>query len=548
MTRRIAVAGLAVVMLLAAGAALLLHFLPRQAVPADMQSPLSAVDAAITGGYLTTAREALASVHPFPAGEEEALRLLKRAFAVANGTGDYSLFSDMAGTALASHGRSTRIRAVAAYAALRAGRLSVAEQNLGKGALPPEAGDMLRGESILRRGGTWTGSDSLTRDLLSLEKKQDSSAYAETALRTGEKRLSLDAALLAMGAGNITQARKLAQTDLAGSPFDEPAAYILYDSGDSAGAIERLSRLDASRPGRPEIELLIADAWQGAGSSEQAEKWLLRGLPLAPALSWTPYVDLALFALQRGDMTAASTRLADGLAFFPHARSIRMAQARLAIRAGDTPAARSILAALAQDNPADGEASLLLLSLEAPGLTPEAYRARLWKLFDRVPSDVSVFNALSTALVAAHDWEGAGIAIGQRLASRGEPDKDLLLVIGMVAAMQGNDAQAMEAFGKSADMARDGKARYDLALILLRKGEVRAAASALDTAMEECQRNGDPADQAHVLSRMETLRGTAFLMDGDAQSARAAFVRAVQRDARNLRAGLLLRKLDAGGQ
>jgi Tfp pilus assembly protein PilF len=513
-----------------------------------MQSQLSAVDAAIAGGYLTTARETLASMRPFPTGEEEALRLLKRAFAVANGTGDYSLLNDMAGTALASHGRSARIRAVAAYAALRAGRLSAAEKSLGNGPVPPEAGDMLRGESILRRGGTWAGSDSLTRDLLSLEKKQDPSAYVETALSTGEKRLSLDAALLDMEAGNVTQARTIARTDLAGSLFDEPAAYILYDYGDSAGAIERLARLDASRPGRPEIQLLIADAWQGAGNSEQAEKWLLRGLPLAPGLSWTPYVNLALFALQRGDMTSASKRLADGLAFFPRARSIRMAQARLAIRAGDTPAARSLLAALVQDNPADSEASLLLLTVEAQGLTPEAYRARLWKLFNRVPSDVSVFNALSTALLAAHDWEGAGIAIGQHQASRGEPDKDLLLVIGMVAAMQGADSRAREAFRASADMAGDGRARYDLALILLGQGNAQEAKSELETAMEECRRKGDPADQASVLSRMETLRGTAFLMDGDTEGARAAFVRAIQRDAGNLRAGLLLRKLDAGGQ
>ena len=88
--RRIALTFLAALLLLAAGAALVLKFRPPSAPGGDLQSTIDRVDAALAGGYISTAQEALAALRVFPGNEEDLLRILKRAFEVASATGEYA--------------------------------------------------------------------------------------------------------------------------------------------------------------------------------------------------------------------------------------------------------------------------------------------------------------------------------------------------------------------------------------------------------------------------------------------------------------------------
>ena len=408
--------------------------------------------------------------------------------------------------ALSTAGRSPRIRAITVFACLRSGRLAEAEKVIARGSLPEPAGDLLRGEAVLKRGGKWAPADPLYRDLLALEQKQAPKAFAEAAHRTGDARLSLDAALLSMQSGSIAQAQLIAAGELGDAAFDEPAAGVFYDGGDFTAAIRRLKRLDADRPDRADIALILADSYQAQGMTADAERSLLRALALAPALTWTAYANLAFYANARGDTALAGRRLKDGLAFFPLSRELRLSEARLDVRLGETDAAISILSKLAAENPEDGEVALLLLDQQAPGLSPEEYRARLWKAFDRVPSDTAIFSALSAALIASHDWDGAGIAIDQHAAAGGAAGQQLLLAEGMIAAMRGNDAAASDAFRRAAAAAGDGIARYDLALVLLRRGNGKAAIAELGTAADEYERRGNPA---------ETIRGALPHPDAD---------------------------------
>jgi tetratricopeptide (TPR) repeat protein len=269
---------------------------------------------------------------------------------------------------------------------------------------------------------------------------------------------------------------------------------------------------------------------------------------VAPAASWTAYLDRAYFESERGELARGLRSLADGRAFFADNRSLRIAEARLALAAGDRARAESLSTELVAADPADAEAGLFLLSLQASRSSPEEYRARLWKLFNRVPASAEVFSALCMSLLAARDWEGAHVAVSQHEAAGGAQDGDLLLVTGLASAMQGDDARAMDAFRKSADLMRNGIARYDLALVLLRAGRVREALAELDAAQDQFERRGELANRDQTLSRIEMLRGSALLLEGNEQAAASALLRAQKRDPRNLRAALLLRKLEGAGQ
>jgi Flp pilus assembly protein TadD len=513
-----------------------------------MKVVISTIDSAISGGYLSTATDALKSISVLPPGEEDLLAILKRAFQISSLTGDYGLLADLAAKSLALRGGNERIRAVAGYGALRAGRLSEARGALARGSLPHETGELLRGELALRLGEKWAGSDSLSRDLLALQASRDPAAYTAAALRTGDKRLFLDAALLHMEAGSPAKAQLVVDTELGDAAFDDAAAAIFYDAGDFQAALARLARFDAARPGRAEAALVMADASMALGSATEAERALLRALPLAPRLSWTPYANLGFLAMRRGDLDLAGRRLDTGLAFFPQSSELALARARLYARAGNNAAAVSVLSKLVERQKDNAPAALLLVMLQAPTMSPEQYRARLWKLFNEVPSDPTVFAALCMSLLAAHDWEGAASALDQHEQTGGPLDKDLLLIKGMVRAMQGDAAGALEAFGGSDALAKDGVGRYDLALVLLRQGAARRAAAELAAASEQYALRGSTEGRSGVLSKMAMLRGSALLLDGDTNGARSALSRSLALDPQNLRAALLLRKLDAEGQ
>jgi thioredoxin-like negative regulator of GroEL len=542
--RRLVLVGISAALL---AAAVLLFLRPNPAPSPELRLMLPRLDAAISGGSLSTAKEILASVQSVPAGELDQLSLLKRAFQVGRETGDFSVLSDLSTRALALNGRSEQVRAVAAYAALRSGRVSDGQKILGRSPAAGSGGELLKGEAVLRGGSVWKGSDGLTRDLIALEESQSPAAFAAAAVRTGERRLTLDAALLAMRQGSPDAALRLVR-DLDDARFDEPVGLMLYDGGDFTAAVSRLERRDHEKPGIAATGLVLADIFAAAANSAQSERWLFKTLQAAPSLSWTPYANLSLFAAQRGDMAAAGRQLDDGLAFFPRSRELRFMKARVDILAGDHRAAESILGEVLADRPSDSEAALLLLGLQSAEMSPEAVRARLWNLFNLAPSDPSVFDTLASSLIAAQDWEGMQIAMKQHQASGGQPDARALLLQGLAAAMQADDALATAAFRRSALLAKDGMARFNLALVLLRRGAARAALAELDGAAEEVQETAPPGGRARLLSRVETMRGAARLLDGDIPGAGSALSRARALDPRNLRAGLLLRKLEAGGQ
>ncbi|HEY9593619.1 MAG TPA: hypothetical protein VHE79_04020, partial [Spirochaetia bacterium] len=397
-------------------------------------------------------------------------------------------------------------------------------------------------------GGSWTGSDAFTRDLMALDTTRDPSAFASAALRTGDRRLSLDAALLDMARGDVEAAARIARSTLTESTFDEAAAYILYDAGSPSDALLRMKAADTVRPERAEASLVLADMAMAAGGTSESESWIRRSLALSPMVSWTAYVDAAGFAADRGDLRAASRLLDDGAAFFPSSRPLLVARAKVAAAAGDTAGAVTILSGLVSRDPADDEAGLFLLSLQTRDMSPEQYRARLWRLFNRAPSSTRVFDALGLSLLAARDWEGAETAVAQHEAAGGAADRDMLLIAGTAAAMRGDDARAVDRFRRAAESVRDGVGRYDLAIVLLRGGKTRAALEELDLARDQVERRGSPRERASMLSRIETLRGSACLVSGDIAAARRALTRARTLDPHNLRAGLLLRKLEAAVQ
>ncbi len=504
----------------------------------DIAPRIAAIDEAIAGGYLSTARAQLLAIRPFPRGDRDALRLLKRAFILSREAGDFGLLAGMADRALASRSQGQSIRLVAAYSYLRTGRLSDAEAVERRG-LPGGAGDLVRGETVLRRGSAWQGSDSLTRDLLKLETSRQASDFIAMARRVDDRRLGLDAALLSLEKGDLEGARVLAVSSLQDAAFDEPAALIAYDTGDFETAIMRLNRLQTRRTPTAETALLLADCYQALGRIPESQDAMREAIRLDPKLSWTPYADLGHAAEEKGDVSLARATLAQGRALFPGSRELVLATARLETGQGNQESALALLDVLVAQRPDDAEAALLRLGLKAPGLSPQAYRAEMWRLFDRLPSNQEVFLTLASALVASHDWDGAGVAIHQHEIAQGTNDPDTLCIRALVDAMQGRESRAVDSFAQAVGQNGSTRYRYDLAVLLLRRGDPQAALAQLAQARDEMA--------PEVGARIETLKGRCMLATGDLSGARGAFLRAQAVDPHSLRPAMELRKLEAPG-
>jgi peptidoglycan hydrolase-like protein with peptidoglycan-binding domain len=119
---------------------------------------------------------------------------------------------------------------------------------------------------------------------------------------------------------------------------------------------------------------------------------------------------------------------------------------------------------------------------------------------------------------------------------------------GFAAAMSADPDGASAAFRQADLLSRDGTARFDLALVMIQKGATRAARDELEAAADEVRATAPPQTRNALLSRIETLRAAALMLEGSAEGAATALARARSLDPGNLRAALLARKLEAGYQ
>ncbi len=526
----------------------LFYFLRRpRAAPEEVRAAIGRMDQAIAGGYFSTALDELDRLPALPSDEGILLSLAKRAFQVSGASGDYAPLARFMERALEANGSSPRLRLVGAYADLRSGRLAMA-QSLARGGLSPrDLGEGIRAEASLRGGQVWNGSDTLARELLGLEGKADPAAYIQAAASTGDARLTLDAALLDMAAGAVGMAQAAVRALPDGPAFDEPAALIDYDVGAASAAVTRLQRALVDRPSA-ERELLLADALQAAGAPSRTESALAAAVASLPDLSWTAYANLAYLAAARGALADAGRRVAEGMTAIPDSQELAVAAARVRVAAGDRQAAAAALSALVEAHPENVPAALLLLELRSPGMAPGAYRAALWKLFDRAPYDARTYASLLYALVAAQDWAGAAMAVRQRRLATDQTDTATLELEALVAAMRDDLPSALASLKAAVGLATDAAARYDLALVLLKEGNTAEARVQLSQAQQETSAVADRAGRARLASRIAAASGMARVADGDLSGGRADLVRSVTLDPSNLRARLLVVNLEPGGQ
>jgi hypothetical protein len=536
-----------VCILAAAGAALgVASWVIARGVSRETARALAAVDADISGGFIDRASATLSRLHRLPRGEAELLSVLKRGYLIGKADGDFALLASLSRAAVAVNRRSPRLRAAAAYGFLRSGSPAEALAVLSRGAGPGDLAADLRGEASVRTGGKTLPGAGLSAQLADLEGSRDPAAFQALAARSGEAGLLLDAALLKMAAGEPLEGARLA-AGLPGVPvFDEAAGLMAYDAGDYPQAVSRLARR-VMTPGRTaELLVVFGDLQAMLGHSASSEEAYGEALGMDPGVSWTPYLDMARFASARGNEREASAYRLRARQLFPDREEVFLESARAAAAAGDGTAAEAVLAALLARRPGSLKAELMALAFRAPRLSPEAYRGRIWRIFDAHPGDEAAALALLEALASVRDWAGvAEAARGYETASGERTQPQVLLYRGLAAAMTGDLPLAEELLSRVAGPLR-GMAGYDTALVLLAQGKAAEARALLPSVSDTLAAGKSGTERGTLLALVQARAAQASVMAGDRDGGRRAAARALALDPANSVARLLARKLEAG--
>jgi predicted Zn-dependent protease len=324
---------------------------------------------------------------------------------------------------------------------------------------------------------------------------------------------------------------------------------VLARAGKQAEALAENDRLARLAPGaaadlRPLriSELRAQAAAMRAGGDRAGARAALRA---ARALDggdpWTIH-DLALLALEEGNLNEArrlSERLA-GLA--PDLPEARLAQARILAATGDAPAALAALDALpaarARDPSLRRRLEVEAAVARAAALPPAAARERLAAL-EVPPGDPELLAAVARGWRRAGDVRRAAILFREVLRRSPPPARGVTIELAAALAEGGGaDAEVAELLeplrGDPGLSPAERTALRDLSAgLLLRRaealreaGDPAGALAALSPAMEE-----KPGD-----ARLLAARGRALLDAGDAEAARSAFADALASDPRSMEA------------
>ncbi len=504
---------------------------------------LREADYSISLGYFPRAEDQLSQALDRAGSEYTLLRVLKRADTMARAGGSFLFYRGLARRAAERIPGARSLRAVFAYACLRSGRPMDQRtvRALERALQAPARQEDLAGLAAEASFSGWPVAlpprEKLTprlAALASLPPERGAERVEQAAGELGDPRVLLDAVLLWMQEGRPERALQLSRTLPAERPYAEVRALVAYDAGKPA---ESLADLEWAGPDRPDLLAVRADLLRQLGRRDAAAAAYRDLIAAHPGFSPLPYRALAGLLEQGGGRQAALDVLAQGARRFPQNPAALLAYAEALARRGDRPQAGTVLQRALAAEPENPQARLLALTLEGDRGRP--YTSRLWGLFNASPGSRPIFDALFLSLLHSADLEGARMALEEhRRSAPGPPGAGLLELEGLLAALQGSDAEAAALLQRSLQVRDDWRVRCNLAAVQAHSGSLREAS---DTLMKAEALLSPGAQTAGRRSLIRARLAEVLLRLGDPAAARRECEYALDLDPANHQARLILR-------
>jgi tetratricopeptide (TPR) repeat protein len=513
----------------------------RRGAQVDYNRKLQQVDEDLALGYFEKAADGIRQAQQRARSELNYLRLLKRAYKIASGSGDFSLLHSVASRAVKTIPGSRELRLLFMFSMLR--------MDGDPGLIVNTDDQYLMAEAVIRG---WSPPDSIRKldprlqAMLAIRQLTDPVRLQEQGVTRSDGRILLDAALMWLKQGDAQSAYTAVAGEWTVPVPLEPRAFLAFDAGKYEECAALIDRLPGSGS-RFDLQLIKADALRALKREQEAAAIYQQVINGDARFSWTPYLNLARIADHYGEISAAAELRRKAFEFFPESEAVMLDYGRSLDQAGQIERAVELLEHLLKRDPQNVSARYILLQVAAQSLPAQRYQAELWRLYSEHPDSPLLCRVLAQMLLAAEDAQGAAAVLDRfQLPAGGVPPAWLLELQGLAEALRGDFDRAAAMLSESLQRRKSWRIRYNLAIVYRGEGNLEKSVNELLQAADELRQASNQGDitakQRH--SRIRSMAGEIMLRMGKYDAARRESAYALELDPANGQALLVLRMLE----
>jgi tetratricopeptide (TPR) repeat protein len=496
------------------------------------QERIAEIDQLAGRGFLSKAESSLRAAAGAARSEQDWLRLLKRARALAAARGQYTGLSALARRAAASIPGSRPLARLALYARLRAGQ-GPTEPPTRSLSSDPDIQYLQAEAALVRRGPPPENLHPELESLLAVGVRPEARNLQALAARWKDEALLRDAGLAWMGEGEIGRAAAVFRELPDGPVARELRLGAAYDAGSWE---EALALLEQEVQASPEMILMRADILLLLAREREAAGLYQESIARDPKLFLSPYLNLGGILEADGQREAAGELYRRAYELFPDSEAAATTLLSSLLRAGQREAAFQVLGRSLALLPDSLPLRWLLLELERGEDGGERYQAGLRKLYAEHPQNAALGQALAVHLLGLADPAGAWAVLEEYQGPAEQPW--LLEARGLAKSLEGDLAAGADFLRRCLAAGGDGRARCNLAVVLAAAGDTETAAR------EFSQASGQLSDRPRLAAQARARLAELHLRMGNRAAARRESAYALELDPGNGRALLLLRTLE----
>lgn len=536
--------------ILVAGIVLFVHFHHLAVSRQSVEELVAQADKEISGGFYRAAMPYLERAMRSADTRDSWLAIAKRAYAIAEGSGNYAFLLRVANRGTQNLPGSQELWAIKVLAEARGGEPAAGETTATAHLTDPRFQSfgteaVLRAHPALNIGGTALSKKD--RQIIDTLTSRSPALFENLAHEIGSSDLLFDAALLYAWKGDLKAAYTLL-ISLGGNANPQAGMLISYDAGELESAKSYFQGMPQSDQ-TPSFQLLADDLLVLQKQYDKAAAAYQVFLEGNPRTFWMPYVNLAWLAADgktgRVSVKAAMDDLRKAVPLFPDQREVVLSLASLERRTGESRQAASLLSQFLQRHPWDLDANLLSMEVSGASENPARLRSKLWDLFYRAQGTNRdrIARYLGWYLLGLDDYQGMRIIFSQMQKTA---DGDWLpFYRGIYHAMLGQYASSITSFHLAYSTTARWQTLFNLGIVEMKSGTPQVASQDLQKADTMLTTDTELPVKARERAAVHVALAQALELTGNTEAAKREVLYALDIDPRSLSAALLLKKLDS---
>ena len=457
-------------------------FLYRYRIPRleSINYYLTQTDTLYEEGRYRQSGDMLRKSSAFARGRSDWQRIIKRAYLISRETGDWSVYGRYAERAVKLYQANEEFWVYYLTSLMWTGdydRLFKFKDRLARESHPTVSAEIRLIEESLRIDDTLPPYEGVMEKL---EKQRDAEFYGLVGQISGIDDLKADSLMLWMGLGEKEQALQISREITDPDSYLQLLGLFHWDLGDVDTSLEYLSRQDdkdkINHNRRWTMNNILGDGYFMTGDWERSEYHYLTSQSIKSEDNWRPLVNRAMIYEKAQIWKEASRIILETLSEYGDQREVILYFLDNWLETYPVRAERVVNTYL-MNHPDDVEVMLARFSSFPEELTPESYRAFLWKLFNENSSNEKVTRYLLWYMAVSGDFNSMDIIMERHEKALGFRPEWFALYDGLILALERPQKyeEAEKTLSEYYDKTNDWFGAWNLAVVLDHLGKTDEA-------------------------------------------------------------------------